>query len=368
MADNFLGASPALAFNGKEVRSVKELFIKSLVSTPLISQFLTVRENIVAKEQIGIFTPPSKLTAIDSGCSPTYTTASFPQTQKFWDPVMFSINDKQCLKDLNSSFFVYLQGKGVDNPNMLGTDIYGLYYDFLVEGAQLDLFKRIWFGDKSLTQLAPGTLTNASDYYVYNGIDGIWKQAMVIGTNNPARRIPIAANNGSGASPNMTQEFTSSDITAKTVTGIFGDMKRKADSTARSQDLFIMCTRSMADQYERELESVNVSESFKFIMSGISVYERGGIPIYAIDALDDSIKNDFKNTGSGSTAFGGVKYDLPHRAILFSKTNIIVGVDSMAATSDLTIGYNEEKKYNYAQASYKLDTKIIVDSQIQVAY
>ena len=121
----------------------------------------------------------------------------------------------------------------------------------------------------------------------------------------------------------------------------------------------IICTQSLADQYENELEAQGIDESFKYIQPGISTLERKGVKIYAFSFWDRYIQTYFDN---------GTKYYLPHRAVMTTKEQLAIGVEDSNSFQQFDIWYDKKSKNVYIDLMFKNDAKVLEDYMVQVAY
>ncbi len=191
-------------------------------------------------------------------------------------------------------------------------------------------------------------------------IDGLWKQIFTAVGLDSTKRITIAKN--SGGTYNL-QKFDSTDTTNRVVTGYFQEMIDNADtllSDLRDEGLFIIATKSMTDQYRRELKAASaIPSSYEAIINGIKVLTIDGVPIITMSFWDRTIKADFNN---GTTTY------LPHRAVLTVAENIPVGFDVEQDQSLVENFYLPLEQKNYWREQHNIDTKLLQDVLFMTAY
>jgi hypothetical protein len=349
-----------LTFNGEEIKALSEAIMTSTFEKPELAQFHTVVTGIKAKKQIAILGLLGLTGKKQTGCAVTPNAGVIPMSQKFWTPQMIGDRFQQCYTELLGTFFAWGLKNGVAKADLTGTDFANFLEDRLGDAIKESVFRLAWFGDVDATNyngVPAGVITNGTDVGYFTAIDGLWKQIFAIVTATPARKITIAKNAGANYA---AQEFTAADVTNKVATNLFRDMVQKADQRLRSsQNKVIICTRSLADQYENELESVGVSESFSYIQEGISTLTRKGITIYAFDFWDRMI-NSYQNNGT--------KWNLPHRAVLTTIENIQIGTEEETNLAELDPFYDKSTKLYNVDFGYNLDAKVIEDYKIQAAY
>lgn len=349
-----------LTFTPNQVRQFGEIITKELIAAPEHEQFLTIKEDIVAGDKIGFATQIDKITKAYSGCDPTFPSRSVTLTEDAWAPAKVEILHKECLDNLETMFAVYLKNKGVDAENWEGTDILDFFMEMVLKnGPKRDFHRIVWFNDTDAANVSDspaGVITDGSSLTDYNLIDGIWKQLIAITVADSARKVTISKN---AQATYADQLFNSTDTSNKVASTIFRDLFQKADPRLKADaGKFILCTRSLADQYENELESVSVNSSFEMIMPGISMLRRKGIPIFAIDIWDDIIAADFDN---------GVSYYKPHRAVLSTKANLMAGIDAKSSLDKWLLHYQPNERNNYIMGGYKVDAKVAQSHLVQVA-
>ena len=349
-----------LTFSGKEVREFGEIIIRNLIAAPEHEQFLTIMENIVAGEKIGYATKIDKLTKAYSDCEPSFPTRSVTMSQKAWSPAKTEILHKECMDNLESHISVYAKKLGVDAENWDSTTIFDFFNEMVLkQGPQRDFHRIVWFNDTdhANTDDSPaGVISPAASLTDYNLIDGFWNQLLAITVATPARKVTISQN---AEVTSAAQAFDSTDTTNKVASTIFRDMIQNAHPDLKANPAkIILCTRSLADQYENELESQAVNSSFEMIMPGVGMLKRKGVSIFAIDIWDDIIRADFDN---------GTSHYKPHRAVMTTKENLMVGVDAKASLDKWIFEYVPHLRNNYIMGGYKVDAKIREDHMVQVA-
>jgi len=154
--------------------------------------------------------------------------------------------------------------------------------------------------------------------------------------------------------------FTSTDTTNKVVINALQNMLYGADLRLRERgDLVYIVTQSVADQYSKELKAANVAFTTERYENGISVLKSDGIEVISFSLWDRIIKAYYDN---------GTTYYLPHRAVLTTKENLVIGFDSMGAMADFDVHFDRVTKKNYIDFQINMDAKVVEDYMVQVAY
>lgn len=349
-----------LTFNGKEIMSLSEAIFEAVFEKPTLGLFHSITTGIKARQQIAFLGRLGLIGKQATGCDPASQTNNVPMTEKFWEPCSIFNRLEQCWDDLEGTFFVWGKKNGIDAPDLSGTDFANFIEDRLSDELYESVLRHAWFGDidaATVSDSPAGVMTAGSDVDYWNCIDGLWKQLFAITTADAARLVDIANND---EITYALQEFDATDTTNKVVSGIFRDIIQKADHRLRSKsDKIILCTLSLADQYENELESDNVDASFEMIMDGVSVLKRKGVTIIAFEFWDRMIRTYFDN---------GAAYYKPHRALLTTKEQIQIGCEEEGSLSKMAPSYDTTTLKYLIDTLYKLDAKIMEDYMVQVAH
>lgn len=361
----FLLINPAdLTWNGKEVMDIAETIMEDAFNNPKIDEFHTVIDGIVAKQQIGYLGRLTKITKSDTGCGSTPDTSkNIEMTEKFWNPVALEIWLELCYSDLEASFFIWGQNKGYKRSD-LETDkskVVEFVLERMSEAALEDALRIAWFGDTDAahTDDSPaGTISPASDLDDFNTLDGFWKQLYAIVATTSARRYTISENSQATYSTQLALNASRSILMARS-------MMQDCDKRLKgAKDKIFIWTDTLVDNYQTYLESQGVDKSFERIetfVSGLTftgLYFRG-TPIYRFDLLDRTIAEDFDN---------GTAYYQPHRAVLTTKANLAIGVDSKTMINTFESWLERKDKKVNLRGSYKMDVKVVKDYMVQVAY
>lgn len=362
-----------LTFNGEEVRAISEAIMEEVFAKPALTELLTPYTGIKAKKQIAFLGRLNGLVgqATDtSSCAPVENTAGITNTEKFWDPVYIDDRFSECWTDLLDTFFIYATKNGLEKADLTSTD----FADFFIERYKDEIWEAmlrfIWFGD---TDAAATTASPAGNFapatFVakrWNAIDGLWKQLFAIVAADSSRRT-----SGSGTistynaeSLAADQAFDAAATTNRVVTKTLQDVIFGADYRLQDkQDKIIIVTKSVADQYIRELEaetSNGIDVAFEYLQDGIMMLKRMGVTIIALSFWDRMI------TGYSSNGTGG--YFRRHRVLMTTKENLAFGTEEEGNLSDVQVFYDQRLKTNYFDFGANLDAKVLQDYMVQVAY
>lgn len=345
-----------LTFNGEEIRSIREAIIERFYAKPAITDFHTVYEDVVTTKQIAFLGRLGKITRKDTGCGSSPGGQGVSMSEKFWDPVRFEAWLQECYTNLDGTFFVWAKNRGLNEPDLTATDFSAYVTDVMTDALFEDALRIAWLSDKdaeSVSATPSGVLSTGVNPLDYNAIDGFWKQLFTIGTANPTHRYTITENSAASKALQDTLAANRAFLT-------FQALNNNADFRLRgAADKIILCTMSLLDNYANYLETQGNDASFIRIEQGFSTLRYRNMEIIGVDLWDRYIRADFDN---------GTVYDVPHRAVLTTKSNIALGVDAASALTDLDQWFEKYEKTTNFRAGYKMDAKILEDYLVSLAY
>lgn len=351
-----------LTWNGKEVMQLSEAVLERVYNEPALNAFHTLVPGIKAKQQIAIL---GRLGLVGkkghaTNCEPSASTEKISSSEKFWNPVWIEDRFQQCWKDLKASFHIWGLQNGVNKSDLTGTDFLNFIEDRLTDAIIRAIYRHAWFGktDIALTSASPaGTLKAGTSTDYFNAIDGFWEQIFDIVTADSTKRETISEN---AEASYAAQKFDATDTSNMKVTGIFEDMVTNADERLTDQpDKIIIATKSMVDQYKKELRGQSLDASFEKIEGGFQALEFDGIPVIPFSFQDRTIKSYFDD---------GSKYYRPHRALLTVPGALQVGVEEESALGEFDPFFDKKTKEFYIDLGWSLDVKIVEKELVHAAY
>lgn len=360
-----------LTFSPEEVRSLNETIFEEIYAKPAITEFLTPYEGVKSGKQIvfmGVLNGLVGQAHDNTNCAPVENTAGITNTEKFWDPAFWDDRFSECWDDLIETFFVYSLKEGTERGDLTTTDFGQFFVDRYKDALAEMFFRFVWFGDVDAATISASPAGNflAAGFAAkrWNLIDGIWKQIFAAVAANSARKTTdLATKNGQATF--ALQEFNSTDTTNRVVTTMLQNLVFNADYRLQDKsDKIIIVTKSIADQYIRELEAGaanGLETSFTMIQDGISVIKRMGVTIYAFSFWDRMIRTYMRN----STGLG---YYLPHRALLTVKSNNAFGTSDSGSFSKVDPFFDRLTNKSYFDVAGNLDAKLMQSYLFQAAY
>lgn len=344
------GSPPVIEFGFEQAR---EFILEPFFENPQITTWATIDDDLVGKKQLaymGLFGKNGKL---ETGCGFTATNALIP-SEKFWLPQPIQGQFEQCWNDIFQSLILYGQKAGFERKDLLTNTIWmSFIIDLLSETLMQNYIRRVWFSD---TAIVAGDLTNgATDVPFYDAYDALWKQIFDGVTAGDITKVNIVENEAATSSAQLT-------LASDRAYEVFKGMYENVDSRLlQEEDLVILCTRTLFDNYAEFLESKDNFKSFERIEGGFRQLMFRQIPVIQFDLWDRTIQADFL-TGSPAT------FDNPHRAVLSRPANLRLGLDSQQSLSMIDQWFSKDDQVWRAQYNTMEDAKIIHDFLVATAF
>jgi hypothetical protein len=354
-----LTIDPKITFTGKEA---SEGILEPAFIRPEMTRMMDIRQGLKAKEKIGFLGRLSKVTKKDAGCGTGKQSKTLPMSEKEWNPETLKVWLTFCEKDLEDTFFVYLTKNGIDRYDATAVSEFWNKWvlEVVTDAVQEDALRIGWFADKAIATVEDGgTLSNSASVTDYNQIDGFFKQIFDGVGAGTIRRVTIDKNAESTFADQL--ELGTDDYAYD----IYRQMVNKADPRLRqAKDKILLVTETLFQNRidEKEQKTQGVFEMIKRQdedhNNSDDVFRK--IPIISMDAIWDKwIQSDFSN---------GTKYDLPHRAILTTVSNLVAGFDAVGSVKDFKVWLNDDTEEVNMKGGYKYDVKLLQEFMMVAAY
>lgn len=215
----------------------------------------------------------------------------------------------------------------------------------------------------------PAGATGVKVYY-RNG-PGAFASYLADNDGSPAVIIAPTATAGTpvttnGATLSASQAFTPSDTTNQLITGIFQKIADNADTRLVGTNPnggprpTYYVTRSVMNQYKAERRNFpNIDASYTRTEEGFNKMMFDGYDVIELDFEDRIIKSYFNN---GTSSY------LPHRIYFATIDNLMLGVEEQGSMTDVDAFYDHRDKLYYIDSLYTIDSKVIEDYKVSLAY
>lgn len=345
----------------EEIKGINEALKEEAFTKPSLTEFHTIVEGIIVDKQMVILGRLQGLVGAQSGgCNPTSSTNTFGGIEKTWSPKTISDRLTQCYTDLEGRFTAWGLNAGIKKADLTNTDFAEFVVDLVADALMESVLRFAWFGDTDADEVSGGgIITDGTNLAYFNKIDGLWKQAFEIVTGD-ADRLTAGLGTKNAQATFALQKFNTTDTTNKVVINTLNSMTTDADERlVAKSDVLIVATKSVTDQYKRELTFSNIAFTTERLENGIEMLNIDGIKVLSFSFWDRMIKA-YQNDGT--------KAYLPHRAIMLSVANTQIGTETVGELSEVDVIFDNVTKLNHFDFMYRLDAKFGIDSEIQVAY
>ena len=344
----------------------RELILEPTISSPDLTQLLTITDDIKAKKDVLFAKAFSKVTKLDTGCGTVPTVPGMDVEKLTWDPVALEAWIAECGADFEGTFMAWGLGVGYKRHDLQEASIKlaagisdtptlqnywnEFVQDTMEQAIRDDIFRIGYFGDPTIT--AAKLTAGAADVANYNQLRGLWPQIIALGTAYPkVRAYTIAANQ------TASQELAEAESRA-----IFRALLVGADRRLLSGQFgqpIIQCTQSIVDNWTDYRESKNLETSFKLEEIGLVGPKFRNVTVRPVPEWDQILMEDFTIAD---------KIDLPHRAVLTTNANMQLGFDAYDAATKTEGWFNRETKLTHRRGNWKMDAKVMRPFLTRAAY
>jgi hypothetical protein len=345
----------ALTLNAREAETMSEVIFERVFNESDLAEYHEVETGIDVKTQIAFAERLGLLGKKSEGCTPNEA-GGFTLTEKFWTPVLEDFRLKHCQNDMPALLKLFRKSQRI-NPDFfdaVGTQEFGVIIAAVESALIENIHRKVWFNDTAAATISnSGVFTNGTDLEYFNSFDGLFKQIFTEVPSNAANRVAIAANGGAS--------YAAQALAEDAALAIFEKMVTVADERLVSaEDAFILASRTLADNYRATLRNKNLGSGF------LEVVEEGRPKLY-FDGIEVKVRYDWDRYIK-QYQNNGTKHNLPHRAVLTTKSNIPVGTLSEDDLTKLDVFYDKTLKTNIMDAAYTLDAKHLEAYMTVAAY
>ena len=333
-----------LTLNPREVETASEIIFERTYNDSDLSEYHDIETGVDMDQQIVFAEKLGLLGKKSSGCTPN-AAGGFELSEKFWRPVLEDFRLEHCQADMPALLKLFRKAQRI-NPDFfdaVGSEEFGVIIA-AVEAAMLEnIHRKVWFNDTNAALASGGgVFTAGTDLGYFNSFDGLFKQILA--------EVPTTATNYVAITKNGAANYAAQALAADEAYGILEKMVAASDERlAAAEDKFILVTRSIADNYRATLRNKSLGNGFlERTEDGTQKLYFDGIEVKTRFDWDRYIKA-YQNNGT--------KYNLPHRAIMTTKSNIPVSTLSEEDLKKLDVFYDKYKKINVIDGAYTIDAK-----------
>jgi len=348
----------ALTLNPEEARSTNEAIFSQVWSRPSLSESHFIATGIQMKTQIPIFGQFGLMGQVANGCTPNVSAETIVAAQKYWDPYLSQDRLVHCNADINQLFKMWPRAsKAMDTWDTPEQALMAFLADRLTDAMSYNIGRIAWFNDKT-AKLATngGVLTAAQDVTFWNTIDGLWKQifAAVTATTIPAVQYYEITENGEASY--VAQNALASDRGLNVLRNLYNNLPAESFDTP---GLKFQISRSLYLNWKDFLEDKSLVFQLSQAEQGAATDNYRGIPIIVRNDWDRIVKT-YENNGT--------TLNKPHRGVLSPITNIPIGTSDEGSFTSFKAFYDNVTMSHYMDTSWYLDSKLLEESKISVAF
>lgn len=313
-------------YTGKQ-SEFRELVMKKLAGYARVDQLgLNLVEDVQSNKIMYKDNYLDKVTKKFTTCQNTETGSGVSISSFTLNVVNMQVQLAQCADVFEATIAEVLRKKGADINNLTGTEIEAYVLDKVAEAAARDLFRILFLGDTTLSN---------SDYTAFDGIFKKIKAGYLAGDGTVYGGTIAAA------------DINTSNI-VNTLDSKLWDVQPYELKFIPDNEKVLLVTDNIYRAWKKYLSSTafGIVEQRSSLINGISDVTYRGIPMVSLGVIDKYIATDFA-TGSPAAAA------TPYRAILTKADNHYLATDTLTATSQVNMWYDQTLDTNYTRLRYK---------------
>lgn len=352
-----------VTYVGKQVESPGDIIKRGVFNgLDLADLGITVREDVVVREQMYLISMQESITRKRTGCGERTNSGALIARQKYLEVTNLQIWDEICAEDFGGTFWTLFRKKGYDVNNLEGTQIQEVLNELYMGIWKRDMLTIVQFAD---TAIAPGavvanpgpggTPAAKAAYAAYakkamlSSLDGFWKLVFA----GAAKRTADAADPDgitraeiipqTGALPaNYTR-----DVLLPSLYAAQSELMYQVDD---SEKRFVL-SRSLFQNYADSIARTPATDaSFLILQNGQKEYYYKGVKLVENRMIEQ--KAD----------------ELKRRAYLIVDGGFQVGTDTMQDSQTMETWYSKDFDLNNIRIRYKLGVQYVDGDVIVAAY
>jgi hypothetical protein len=345
-----------LTLNTQEATQDSDLIKVNPYLTPDIARIHGVQTGVIMDKFIPILGQIEDIGLIDPGsCGTNSFTTAIPVSEKTWTPKLISARIPLCVDDIPAKLKFWIdQQKALGRWENISNPLKQFVYDRAVEAVKRAVIRVAEFADTDAALVSGGgDITNGLTIGLFTMIDGMWKQIFDDDSGSQLiYRHTIDENAGASKAAQLT-------LASDTAYNTFVALVENFAPEAQSDMPVLQCTKTLWDNWVKYIESKAGAYRIELLQDGTTKETFRGYPIIVRSDWDRMIKRYHDKTST---------YLLPHRAILSGINNIPIGTSDTESFSSIDSFYDKTDKKYYTDLAFRVDCKILQESNISVAY
>lgn len=349
-----------LTLTPKIAEKVSEIVFAEVFQSPSLTELHKVYTKIKLKTQILIGKQLGLTGVKPVDCSHGSSGSKLVLSEKFWDPAKIEDEIVHCGGDVDELFAVYFDdiNRYTEIYNITGKPIEKLLIAIFVRSAKLAIERLIWFGDTAAaaaTGVAEG-LISVGDVKFFDPFDGIWKQIFSGVAAASMKRVTITENA-------LATKAAQLALPAKAASGYMQACINAATADQRQDKSNILyVSHELYENYTNELYAYTTNFEIKTLQNGLPYVMYKSYKVVDMDTIWKYATDYFALT-SADTA-----YFLPNRIVFSTPDNLPVGTLSDKDFDEVDSFYDKTDKTQIMRYGFTLDSKVLLDDNIVVAY
>ena len=352
-----------LTLNALEQEDVSAFVQQKFSIQPLLNTIHKLWTGVTMKEQIVIVGKMGKSGISDATCDRPNSGATYALSEKFWEPAAIGDTFVSCVATMNGLFKGYFTKikTYMEKFDLSGSDLAMLTAVRIEDSLSKSIFRYAWFGDKSVAAAgaAAAGLKVAGDAKFYNVINGLWKQIFTAVGAAKIKKVAIPENSQLTLALQLTLAAGKAKSTMDAMWAL------ASPELQANPDTQFLLSGQMYENYYQSLIASNTLDSQSDIINGISVVKYRGHAVINMNTVwDTDLQADFVDNTVNNAGY------LPNRAVLTYAENIPIATleEGSMAKVESFFYVSDTKRANVTSYGYTLDAKVILESDIVVAY
>lgn len=349
------------AFTGDNgnIKTLSELLFLAVVLGGNLSAVANVQSGVKSGKKVDGILLTGLEGVASQGCGTKFEKLTLNGLEKTWELDEWQIARDICYADIKGALKDIALKAGISVEDLTADQITtDVFVPYLKNSINDMLWRLAWFGDKGATNATSGgVITDGVDTKYFTVTNGLFKRLFESVSGGEATRVTIAAN-AAGTFADQTKGLFVKGTPIK----IFDDLKYSADYAVWERgDVQVLATKSLVDALAWDIKESNKGGDFAYadMINGLQLVKYNGMTIVELPVWDRMIRSYEK---------GEAAYNKPHRAVLASKTDILIGTGSDNSLDQFDYGYDRKAGSNWFKAKDTLGTQIVEDNLITVAY
>lgn len=352
----------ALTLNNEEARSSAEVVFEQAFFRPELERIHGVQTGVEMDKYIPIFGKLGLVGKVDPGsCGVNSNTGTIPTSQKTWTPKLISDRLTHCQANLPDKLKFWKKSRIAANTwEEIENEAKAFTEDMVMEAIKNSQIRIAEFSKTTLSPVGDATgdetLTAGTTKTYFNMLNGMWAQLEADAALAPANKGFRYIESKNSEATKTAQLALSSTAALDMFRALYNGISPEA---FESGNLTFQITKSYFDNWQDLLEDKSLVFSLDRTEQGATKWQYRGIPIVIRYDWDRIIKTYFDN---------GTTYYLPHRALLADINNIPIGTSDSESLGALDSFYDKVTKSHYIDFAYKIDCKVLVESELAYAF